>query len=121
MGGTLVAVKRLLLIVAVVALLAAACGGAEGDSNANPATSTESTAAPTSPELEQPSAPGDTSTSESPSTSGGDDPVTTTAAPQKAVEGPAAPDFTLALADGRGDFVLSVEQKPVFMVFWAEW
>ena len=34
--------------------------------------------------------------------------------------GPAAPDFSLTL--GNGDtFVLSREQKPVYMVFWAEW
>ena len=36
------------------------------------------------------------------------------------VDGPPAPDFSLALADGT-DFTLSAEQKPVFMVFWAEW
>lgn len=36
------------------------------------------------------------------------------------VDGPPAPDFTLALGDG-GDFTLSGEQKPVYLVFWAEW
>jgi hypothetical protein len=36
------------------------------------------------------------------------------------VDGPPAPDFSLALADGT-DFTLSAEQKPVYMVFWAEW
>jgi uncharacterized low-complexity protein len=36
------------------------------------------------------------------------------------IEGPAAPDFTFALADGSG-FSLSGEQKPVYLVFWAEW
>jgi uncharacterized membrane protein len=35
-------------------------------------------------------------------------------------EGDAAPDFTLALGEG-GEFTLSDEQKPVYMVFWAEW
>ncbi len=35
-------------------------------------------------------------------------------------EGPAAPDFTLAL-EPSGEFVLSQEVKPVYMVFWAEW
>jgi hypothetical protein len=35
-------------------------------------------------------------------------------------EGPDAPDFTLALGQG-GEFTLSEEQKPVYMVFWAEW
>jgi len=36
------------------------------------------------------------------------------------VDGPPAPDFILALADGT-EFTLSAEQKPVYMVFWAEW
>jgi len=35
-------------------------------------------------------------------------------------EGPPAPDFSLALGDG-SEFTLSEEQKPVYMVFWAEW
>lgn len=35
-------------------------------------------------------------------------------------DGRPAPDFTLALGQG-GDFTLSSEQKPVYMVFWAEW
>lgn len=44
--------------------------------------------------------------------------VTTTvpAAPQ----GPIAPDFTLTLGDG-GTYTLSEGEKPVYMVFWAEW
>jgi uncharacterized membrane protein len=44
--------------------------------------------------------------------------VTTTS--RVAPEGDAAPDFTLALGEG-GEFTLSDEQKPVYMVFWAEW
>ncbi|MDX2344613.1 MAG: hypothetical protein QNL12_13205, partial [Acidimicrobiia bacterium] len=35
-------------------------------------------------------------------------------------DGPPAPDFELALADG-STFALSAEQKPVYVVFWAEW
>jgi hypothetical protein len=48
--------------------------------------------------------------------------TTTPAAPSTtgAVEGPSAPDFTLALGTG-GEFSLSAEEKPVYMVFWAEW
>lgn len=34
--------------------------------------------------------------------------------------GPPAPDFVLELSGG-SVFVLSQEQKPVYLVFWAEW
>jgi hypothetical protein len=62
---------------------------------------------------------------EAPVTTAGIDPTTTTAttataAPAVVVDGPPAPDFALALDDGRG-FILSEEQRPVYMVFWAEW
>jgi len=33
---------------------------------------------------------------------------------------PTAPDFTLVLGDG-GSFTLSDGEKPVYLVFWAEW
>lgn len=46
--------------------------------------------------------------------------TTATEAPKAAPEGPVAPDFTLAL-EPSGEFVLSQEVKPVYMVFWAEW
>jgi hypothetical protein len=36
------------------------------------------------------------------------------------IDGPPAPDFTMTLNDG-SEFTLSVEQKPVYLVFWAEW
>jgi hypothetical protein len=45
--------------------------------------------------------------------------VTTEAPPTTPPEN-AAPDFSLQLGDG-STFALSAEQKPVFMVFWAEW
>jgi len=35
-------------------------------------------------------------------------------------DGPVAPDFTMALADG-GTFTLSEQMKPVYMIFWADW
>jgi len=35
-------------------------------------------------------------------------------------EGPLAPDFTMTLASGE-TFTLSNAQKPVYMIFWAEW
>ena len=36
------------------------------------------------------------------------------------VDGTPAPDFTLALGDG-GEFTLSAAEKPVYLIFWAEW
>ena len=39
---------------------------------------------------------------------------------EAAPEEPTAPDFTLAL-EPSGEFVLSQEVKPVYMIFWAEW
>ncbi|HEU4750455.1 MAG TPA: hypothetical protein VFT54_05295 [Acidimicrobiia bacterium] len=44
----------------------------------------------------------------------------TTESPRTTTARDGAPDFTLQLGDG-SDFVLSAEQKPVFLVFWAEW
>ena len=35
-------------------------------------------------------------------------------------DGPPAPDFTMALADG-GTFTLSEQAMPVYMIFWADW
>lgn len=45
-----------------------------------------------------------------------------TVRPGGSIEGPAAPDFTIALgADGAESFTLSDGATPVYMVFWAEW
>jgi len=54
-------------------------------------------------------------------TSGG--PASAASAPGAAeplIDGPAAPDFSLTLASGEA-FSLSGEQRPVYMIFWAEW
>ena len=53
-------------------------------------------------------------------------PQSTTEAPATTVrprpDGEPAPDFALELALGEGGlFILSEEQKPVYMVFWADW
>ncbi len=107
---------RKLILAAVFALVVAACGGdAEPVSSAAPSPSTEatdsspsSTAETTSPEVseEEPAAtvaPGESTDASEPS-----------------VDGPPAPVFELALSDG-STFRLSDEEKPVYMVFWAEW
>ncbi len=65
---------------------------------------------------------GGSSTPEATTTTGGGVAATSTvaAAVDPAPAGPAAPDFTLDLADGT-TFILSGEDKPVYLVFWAEW
>jgi hypothetical protein len=66
-------------------------------------------------------------TTDAPTTTRAEGVVTTTTTPvvttpPVVVDGPPAPDFTLALEDPAGEtFTLSEEQKPVYMVFWAEW
>jgi hypothetical protein len=48
---------------------------------------------------------------------------TTTSNPAEAApsgDRPAAPDFSLELGDG-GTYTLSAGEKPVYLVFWAEW
>lgn len=49
-------------------------------------------------------------------------PVTTTApaGPTTTSDRPLAPDFTLELGEG-GTYTLSEGEKPVYLVFWAEW
>ncbi len=69
-------------------------------------------ATPAAPSAATDPAPGTTG-SVPPSTGG---PVATTAE----VQGQPAPDFALILGDG-STFRLSDEQKPVYLVFWAEW
>lgn len=49
------------------------------------------------------------------------DPEVAAAAPEVSPSGrPFAPDFTLELGDG-GSYTLSEAEKPVYLVFWAEW
>jgi thiol-disulfide isomerase/thioredoxin len=72
-----------------------------------------------------------TSTAEVSTTEGsGETPITTVSSLPETTLGGAtsttvsdrepAPDFTLALGDG-GTFTLSESDKPVYLVFWAEW
>lgn len=101
--------RRLAALAPVVALLVAACGS--GDPGAG-SPSTTTTTIPAEPA---------TTVSPSPDSTAAADTTTTTAASTPTTsDRPLAPDFTLALGDG-GSFTLSEEQKPVYMVFWAEW
>jgi hypothetical protein len=99
-------INRSALMVALV-LTAAACAGDGGAID----TSTSTTASTVAPPA-----------TEATGSTGGEATSTTAPAtePPPQVEGPAAPDFVLALADG-SSFSLSDEQKPVYLVFWAEW
>jgi hypothetical protein len=83
--------QRLALLVALLLALSA-CGGASRDVEQTPTSAPAATATGNSP-------------SASPESQGSDEP---------------AIDFALLLADGT-TFTLSDEQKPVYLVFWAEW
>ena len=103
--------RRWIVATAVLALVAAACGGAQVEERFSEV-SPSITTAPSS--TTTPSDTGDAGATSSSST------TSSTAAPV-VVDGPPAPDFTLVLGEGEGEFTLSAEQKPVYLVFWAEW
>ena len=88
---------RFRLLVVSLMLIAAACGGSD-------------TAAPTT-------APGSNETPDNTQAAGTD---STVASEAPRTEGPAAPDFTTILADG-STFSLGEHDKPVYLIFWAEW
>ncbi len=98
-------------------LAAAACGTAATDvGSQDPApAATEATSAATQQ-----------STTQATEGSAATTPPETTAtsesaqAPALVAEGPAAPNFTLALADG-STYELASAERPVMLVFWAEW
>lgn len=90
-----------------LAILVAACGAGSAPVTGQGAPGTTGgSSATTSP------APGVTT----PQATASGIPATTNPTP----DGPAAPDFTLALGDG-GTYTLSEGAKPVYLVFWAEW
>ncbi len=93
--------KKVLLVLFV--LVAAACS-TPGDT-AGPDTTGPTTTVASSPSTSD----GSSATS---STAPGE--TTTTSGRQ------VAPDFTLELGDG-GTYTLSEGEKPVYLVFWAEW
>jgi hypothetical protein len=98
---------RVLLAVLTLALAVAACSGTTGTSDpSQPAGSGGDSVATTSPVPDDTSAPGTTEPGEGTTETTSDRPL--------------APDFTLELGDG-GSYTLSEGEKPVYLVFWAEW
>jgi hypothetical protein len=107
--------KRILLVLASFALVVAACSGsADGGSSDTSAANTAAGTVASSTIAQEPSS--DTS---EPTPSSTEAPTTSSEA-KPPPEGPPARDFTLAL-EPSGEFVLSQEVKPVYMIFWAEW
>lgn len=114
---------RLLLLIVSVALLGAACA-TESSTDSSVADATTSSVAQDPPasadSTTEDSTVADSSTSST--AAEGEQPTDTEAPSAPKPEGPAAPDFTLALGEsGAESFTLSQEVMPVFMVFWAEW
>jgi len=103
----------------VLALLAVACGGSQAGSTIAPSAGTATTSAPSSSPTEDQvvaqveQAPVEGSVGSAPAETQS---TTTRVRP----DGPDAPDFVLTLGPG-GEFSLSDEQRPVYVVFWAEW
>ena len=100
--------KRSTSLLIVAALTLAACGTGETGATVTTAVglqTPEATEAPTASATEA------TETGE---------PAEAAVNASSGVDGPAAPDFTLALGDG-SSFTLSATDRPVYLVFWAEW
>lgn len=91
----------------LLALVATSCGGSD-DPSAPSVDSSPSNAV------------GQGTGSEASSAAGSTVSVPEEAEPSNTVDGPPAPDFELALADG-SSFSSSAAEKPIYMVFWAEW
>ncbi len=108
--------RRLILLIGTLALVAASC--ASGSDTASSTPDSSESPATTSPVTIAPVTTTPVTTSPVTTSPGSEAPATT--ATSSPVDGPAAPDFTLALGDG-GEFTLSEEQKPVYLIFWAEW
>lgn len=99
----------------VLALLVAGCGGSDS-TETEQAASTEAD----SPAVVVPTT-GETAETVAPIPES-EPPTESSASPTEAppVDGPEAPNFEMSLADGTA-FSLTDEQKPVYLVFWAEW
>lgn len=93
----------------VFLMVVAACGGNAVDGGEEPAAKSTSTTATLASGTSTTSADDTTRTTDAP-------PDTTTTTSDR----PVAPDFTLELGNG-GAYTLSTGEKPVYLVFWAEW
>ena len=107
--------RKLLLALALV-LLVSACGGS-GDATA-PST-TGSSAEPVTTVADSDGGDAMVEATESTAATVAES-STTDAAETATVAGPPAPEFVLTL-DGGTTFALAGAEKPVYMVFWAEW
>ena len=108
--------RKLILVSMVMVLIAVACGSDTATTTTAPAVTTTSTTSVA------PAATGAASGNATPSTSGpeaGSTSTTTTTMPVQ-IEGDPAPGFSLVLSDGT-EFTLAGEERPVYLVFWAEW
>jgi len=100
---------RLRPLVVSLLLIAAACGGTSAvESNAASAPQGQ-------PTTESPGATEPSTATVAPPSNGN---TVTTDGPRN--DGTPAPDFTTILADG-SSFSLAEHDKPVYLVFWAEW
>jgi hypothetical protein len=107
--------RRAFLLIAALAVAAASCSS--GTDTAAPAVE----ASPTSTVAQ--SEPGVSTMATTVPDSAPSETVPDSEAPPETaapVDGTPAPDFTMTLNDG-STFTLSEEQKPVYLVFWAEW
>ncbi len=102
---------RRIATVSLLAVVIAACGpSAVGE----PSTTSETVVTTTST-AEPATSTAETTTTSDPSEATTTSPETTTTSDREV-----APDFTLELGDG-GSYTLSEGEKPVYLVFWAEW
>jgi len=106
---------RKLLLVLAIGLVASACGGSPSSSD-----SSEATAAPTTAAVERTDPPSSQAPDTEARSASEAPPVSEAPSVSPSFTGPPAPDFDLALANG-GTFSLTDEQKPTYVVFWAEW
>ena len=111
--------SRWLLLIAVLALLAVACGDAGSEPTAAPTTA--AAVVESAPTAVPPATDPTTATTAPAATT---TPPTTEAAPTlltSTVDGPEAPNFALTLGTGTDQFVLGEVNKPVYLVYWADW